>query len=128
MGAVPQEEKLAALRACDCLVLPSTGEAFGIVYLEAWIMGKPVIGARTPSVSAVINHGVDGLLSAPGDAGDLAACISRLASEPMVARRMGAAGHDKVLSRYTVPRIADRVEGAYLRALRCRQRSREREQ
>jgi glycosyltransferase involved in cell wall biosynthesis len=128
MDAVPHEEKLAALRASDCLVLPSTGEAFGIVFLEAWIMGRPVVGARTPSVSSVINQGVDGLLSAPGDAGDLAACISRLASDPVLARRMGAAGRDKVVSRYTVPRVADRVEGAYLRVLRRRQRTREREQ
>jgi glycosyltransferase involved in cell wall biosynthesis len=128
MDAVPHEEKLAALRASDCLVLPSTGEAFGIVFLEAWIMGRPVVGARTPSVSSVINQGVDGLLSTPGDAGDLAACISRLASDPMLAQQMGAAGHDKVVTRYTVPRVADRVEGAYLRVLRRRQRARERVQ
>jgi glycosyltransferase involved in cell wall biosynthesis len=121
-GAVPDEEKLAALQASDCLVLPSAGEAFGIVFLEAWIMGKPVVGARTLAVSSVIADGQDGLLATPGDAADLAACIARLVADPDRAREMGARGRAKVLRRYTVPRIADRVEGIYLRVLRRRQR------
>jgi glycosyltransferase involved in cell wall biosynthesis len=121
-GAVSDDDKLAALRACDCLVLPSIGEAFGIVFLEAWIMGKPVVGARTPAVSSVIDEGQDGLLSAPGDGADLAACLSRLLTDPALARRMGANGRTKVLQRYTVPRITDRVEGIYLRVLRQRHR------
>ena len=122
LGVVSDEEKLAALQACNCLVLPSVGEAFGIVFLEAWIVGRPVIGARTLAVSAVIQHGQDGFLAAPGDAADLAACIARLIADPDLARRMGARGREKVLRRYTIPRIADRVEGIYLRVLRRRLR------
>ena len=121
-GAVSHEEKLAALRACDCLALPSTAEAFGIVFLESWIMGRPVIGARTRAVSSVIAEGEDGLLAAPGDAAGLAACIARLVGDPDRARQMGTRGREKVLRRYTVPRIGDRVEGIYLRTLRQRQR------
>ena len=124
-GAVPHKEKLAALRACDCLVLPSVGEAFGIVFLEAWIMGKPVIGARTLAVSSIIAHGQDGLLADPGDAADLAACIARLASDRSRAQQMGAQGREKVLRRYTLSRIADRLEGIYLRVLRRRRREAE---
>ena len=121
-GAVSHEEKLAALRACDCLVLPSIGEAFGIVFLEAWVMGKPVVGARTPAVSSVISDGQDGLLAAPGDAADLAACLAALAADPGRAQQMGDRGREKVLHRYTVSRLADRVEGIYLRVLRRRHR------
>ncbi|MCL7453829.1 MAG: glycosyltransferase family 4 protein [Anaerolineae bacterium] len=124
-GAVSHAEKLAALQACDCLVLPSAGEAFGIVFLEAWILGKPVIGARTPAVSSVIAEGRDGLLANPGDPADLATCIARLAANPEQARRMGSCGRAKVLRQYTTPRIADRVEGIYLRVLRRRQREQE---
>jgi glycosyltransferase involved in cell wall biosynthesis len=123
LGAVSHDDKLTALRACDCLVLPSIGEAFGIVFLEAWIMGKPVIGARTLAVSSVIEDGQDGLLAEPGDAGDLAACLLQLLADSDLVHRMGARGREKVLRRYTVPRIADRVEGIYLRVLRQRQRN-----
>jgi glycosyltransferase involved in cell wall biosynthesis len=125
-GAVSDEEKVAALQACDCLVLPSVGEAFGIVFLEAWVVGRPVIGARTLAVSSVIREGQDGLLAAPGDAADLVACVARLVADPDLARRMGAAGREKVLRCYTVSRITDRVEGVYLRVLRQRQRRKER--
>jgi glycosyltransferase involved in cell wall biosynthesis len=122
LEAVSDEDKLAALRACDCLVLPSIGESFGIVFLEAWMMSKPVIGARTLAVSSVIRDGHDGLLAAPGDVADLVGCITRLYNDPELARRMGAKGREKVLCRYTVTRITERVEGIYLRALRQRQR------
>jgi glycosyltransferase involved in cell wall biosynthesis len=121
-GSVSAEEKLSALRACDCLVLPSIGEAFGIVFLEAWMMGKPVIGARTGAVASVISDGHDGLLAAPRDAADLAACILHLMANPEVTLEMGARGREKVLRQYTVPRITDKVEGIYLRVLRRRRR------
>ena len=125
LESVSDEEKLAALQACDCLVLPSMGESFGIVFLEAWIMNKPVIGARTLSVASLIQDGHDGFLAAPGDVADLAANIARLCANPELARRMGARGREKVLSRYTVPHIAERVEGIYLRVLRRRWRDEE---
>ena len=47
---VSDDERLAALTACDVLALPSVGEAFGIVYLEAWAYAKPVIGADIEAV------------------------------------------------------------------------------
>jgi glycosyltransferase involved in cell wall biosynthesis len=122
LGAVSHEDKVAALQASDCLVLPSGGESFGIVFLEAWIMNKPVIGARTLSVASLIQDGYDGLLSKPGDVADLAACIARLSNDPELAHRLGARGREKVLNHYTVPRIAERVEGIYLRVLRHRWR------
>ena len=123
LGVVSDDEKLDALAACDCLVLPSSGEAFGIVFLEAWLMGKPVVGARTCSVETVIDDGQDGLLAAPGDAADLAACLARLAADPApdgLARRLGERGRAKVLHRYTVSALTDRVKGIYLQVLRRR--------
>jgi glycosyltransferase involved in cell wall biosynthesis len=120
LGAVSDEEKVVALQACDGMVLPSLGEAFGIVFLEAWIMGKPVIGARILAVSAVVDDGRDGLLAAPGDVSDLARCIANLVDNPDRCRDMGQRGREKVLSRYTVPRITDRVEDAYRLVLQAR--------
>jgi glycosyltransferase involved in cell wall biosynthesis len=98
--------------------MPSTGEAFGIVFLEAWAVGKPVIGARTQAVSSVIADGSDGYLISPGDAGDLATHIARMLGDPKLAQQMGTRGRAKVMSRYTVSRIADIVEGVYFRTLR----------
>lgn len=118
LDRVPDEVRLAALNACDCLVMPSSGEAFGLVYLEAWAVGRPVIGARTPAVSSLISEGQDGYLVAPDSASQLADRIARLVQDPALGRQMGERGRDKLLNRYTVPRITDIVEGIYLRVLR----------
>jgi len=117
-GSVSDEMRLTALNACDCLVLPSTGEAFGIVYLEAWAVGKPVIGARIHAVSSVIIDGQDGYLISPGSVAELAERITRWLDDPLLAHEMGRRGQEKVKNRYTVPRIADIVEGVYRRVLR----------
>lgn len=120
LGTVSDDEKVAVLQACDCLVLPSEGEAFGIVFLEAWIMGKPVIGARIQAVNTVINAGQDGLLAAPNDVADLARCMAYLATNPEHSREMGQRGRDKVLANYTVTSVGDRVEEVYRKVLRAR--------
>jgi glycosyltransferase involved in cell wall biosynthesis len=115
---VTDEERLAALAACDVLLLPSGGEAFGIVYLEAWAYGKPVIGAPIQAVKALISDGVDGWLIEPQAVGAISARLAWLADHPEAARAAGAAGHAKLLRRYTTAAVADVVEGAYGRAQR----------
>ncbi len=47
LGSVEEQVKRDALAAADLLVMPSRTDSFGIVYLEAWLYGKPVIGARS---------------------------------------------------------------------------------
>lgn len=118
LGAVSDEARLAALNACDCLVMPSRAEAFGIVYLEAWAVGKPVIGARTRAVSSLIADGEDGYLVSPESVEELAIRIARLATDLALAQELGQRGRSKVIKRYTVSRIGDIVEGVYLRTLR----------
>jgi glycosyltransferase involved in cell wall biosynthesis len=99
------------------LLLPSTGEAFGIVFLEAWAVGKPVIGARAGAIPWVIREEQDGLLVAPGNVTETAASIERLIGNPEMGRRLGANGYAKVQAQYTVEHIADRVEAGYREVL-----------
>jgi glycosyltransferase involved in cell wall biosynthesis len=117
LGVVSDTTRLDALNACDCLALPSTGEAFGLVFLEAWIVGKPVIGARTAAASEIISDGLDGWLVPPGDPSSLAEALMRWIVSPDLARQMGQAGRRKVLADYTCARIADVVEDIYARTL-----------
>jgi glycosyltransferase involved in cell wall biosynthesis len=117
-GTVSNEERLAALAACDVLVMPSVGEAFGIVYLEAWAYRKPVIGAKIASVSSVISDGKDGFLIKPGQVALLTQRLIDLAADPGMARMMGQQGRAKLERRYTVERIADIVEGTCVRVRR----------
>jgi glycosyltransferase involved in cell wall biosynthesis len=127
LGQVSENTRLDALHACDCLAMPSSGEAFGIVYLEAWAAGKPVIGARTPALSTVISDGEDGWLVPTEEPLVLTGALARWIKAPQLAQQMGQRGRNKVLRRYTVARVADVVEGVYVRTLRALDRVPERE-
>jgi glycosyltransferase involved in cell wall biosynthesis len=120
LGKVPDETRLAALNACDCLIVPSAGEAFGIVFLEAWAVGKPVIGARTRAVESLVTDGQDGYLVPPGSVPQLLERIVCLLENPSLGQQMGRHGQVKLQNRYTVARITDIIEGVYLRTLRRR--------
>lgn len=112
LGALPPEELRDAYDACDVLVLPSDYESFGLVFLEAWMRRKPVIGnAHCQPVTSVIEHGRDGFVAA--DAAEMATCIRRLLADPDLARAMGETGHAKVMSRYTWAHVAGIVRGVY---------------
>jgi glycosyltransferase involved in cell wall biosynthesis len=123
-GAVDADERLLALAACDLLALPSVGESFGIVYLEAWAYGKPVLGANIPAVAALITHGSDGLLIDPADPAQMSQYVAQLMDDAALARRLGEAGHEKLVRRYTIKTTTDLVEGFYRRVRRHKQSAR----
>ncbi len=62
------------------MVVPSSYEGFGIVYLEGMGFGLPAIGTTAGAASEVITHGEDGYLIEPDDADTLASHINELAS------------------------------------------------
>ena len=109
-------EKAGLLEACDLLVLPSLAESFGIVFLEAWALGKPVIGARVPAVEALIDEEQDGLLVPFNDSSQLATQILRLLNDPDLRKSLGEKGHRKVKTTYEIHQVADRFE-AFLNQL-----------
>jgi glycosyltransferase involved in cell wall biosynthesis len=100
--------------ACDILALPSVEESFGIVFAEAWMCGKPVIGGDIASTRCVIDCGVDGLTATPFDAADLACKIQDLLGDAAKRTRFGEAGRAKVLARYTWERVTDVWEATLL--------------
>jgi glycosyltransferase involved in cell wall biosynthesis len=112
LGEVNLETKTAALSCCEFLCLPSSQESFGGVYVEAWTLGKTVIGGRIPPVAELISEGQDGLLSSQ-DPSELADQITLLLGDPEECRKMGKAGARKVESRYTWERIAKKTEDVY---------------
>lgn len=111
LGAVSHEDKVHLLHVADVLVLPSEFEAFGIVFLEAWICGTPVIGAARGAMPGVI--GDAGLTCEYGNPADLARAIEAMLADREMARAMARRGRTKVETRYTWARIAATVREAY---------------
>lgn len=117
LGRVDEQTKWDALEASSVVCLPSRNEAFGRVYLEGWSKGKPVIGARIPTVQEVITEGKTGLLVEPGSSEQLAAAIERLLTNPSLAAEMGANGALELARRFSWSSVVERVEAAYAAVL-----------
>jgi phosphatidyl-myo-inositol dimannoside synthase len=93
-------ELSACYEAAEIFALPSRGEGFGFVYLEAMAHGKPVIGGAHGGAPEVIQDGVTGYVVQHGDPVQLATSIDTLLSNPENARRMGEAGRQRVENEY----------------------------
>jgi len=111
---IKEEDKRDLLAATDIFALPSRTDSFGIAYLEAWLYGKPVIGARTWGVTDVIEDGRDGLLVPFGDIDALAQAISWLLDHPQERAEMGLRGQSKVYRYHTWERKYAMVKELYL--------------
>lgn len=107
---IDEDEKWGWFTECDVLAHPSHVESFGLVYLEAWLCGKPVIGGRTGPQCAVIDEGRDGFLVQPGSVDELVVALDRLLFEPGLGLRLGEAGREKVLGHFTWDSVVDRAE------------------
>ena len=100
LGSQPRAVVLGALAHCHCLATMSESESFGIVVVEAWMCGRPVVAnGRNAAFADLIEHGRNGLLCQTVD--DVAAALKRLVDAPDEAARLGAAGRAEALAGYT---------------------------
>ena len=88
-------EIAACYAACEIFALPSRGEGFGLVYLEAMACGKPVIGGAHGGAPEVIQDGVTGYLVPHGDTIQLATSIETELADPALAKEMGLRGRQR---------------------------------
>jgi glycosyltransferase involved in cell wall biosynthesis len=95
LGVADEETKLAAIGCSDIIALPSRAETYPIVFVEAWFMEKPVIGARIGSVASVVREGIDGYLIEFGDTKALANVILRFYKDRDLAKSMGMQARDR---------------------------------
>lgn len=104
------EATLAELyRRCAALVMPSRGEGFGLVYLEAMRAGKPCVAARRSAAEEIVVDGETGLLVDPDDPRQLARCLADLLGCPPGARRMGVAGRERWQREFGADRFRERL-------------------
>jgi glycogen synthase len=117
-GKIGDRQLDAHLSACDIFVAPSRYESFGLVYLEAMMFSKPVIGCRAGGIPEVIQHGVNGLLAEPGDAESLYDALAQLIENPAMRARFGASGRSLFLADFTGRKYVERTLASYRQALR----------
>lgn len=108
-GSVPGETIPEHLAGMDVVVVPSKTrpnwkEQFGRVIIEAQACETPVIGSDSGEIPHVI--GDAGRVFPEGDAHALAARLQELLDDAGLRQRLGAAGRERVLERYTQTQIA----------------------
>ncbi len=102
-------KKIELLDNCKMMVLPSSKESFGIVFVEAWSRKKAVIGAKIPAVRYLIKDGKNGLLFENRDADDLAIKILSLLNNTEKANKIGNCGYKTVVENYRWDVIINRI-------------------
>ncbi len=110
LGVISHQEKVNLLHLTDLFVLPSKYEAFGIVFLEAWACGVPVLGTTQGAMPSLI--GSEGFVCRYGDAEDLKTKIRLAFSDIKMLKVLGERGKEKVLKHYTLNAIGVKIEQA----------------
>jgi glycosyltransferase involved in cell wall biosynthesis len=112
----PRAPVLDAIREWDVFALPSRRDPFPISLLEAMGAGLAIIGADVDGIPEQLTPGC-GLLVEPESPRALADAILELARCPDRRMELGAAARRRFLERFTIPRQAEGLDGAYLAAL-----------
>jgi glycosyltransferase involved in cell wall biosynthesis len=101
-GWLAAGELAQELADASVVVVPSLWpEPFGLVGIEAFAAGRPVVASATGGIADWLEDGVSGLLVEPGDAPALARALDELLADPEKQRAMGAAGRESVARRFT---------------------------
>src|SRR5213078_384146 len=111
-----------AIENSAVVVVPSMGEGFGMVALEAMERARPVIAAEIGGLGELVEDGVTGRLVPPGDPEPLARAIVELGGDLELGGRMGEAGRRRALDRFLQDRCTDRTELLYREQLNGRAR------
>ena len=96
MGEISVVDREKLYNTADAVVFPSRYESFGLVPLEAFVHGKPVIGSDAGAIPEVIEHNRSGLLFEDGNPSALADCLDRLLHDQQLYRRLAEGARQRV--------------------------------
>ena len=115
-GFLPDAAVRGVLRNAAAFAMPSRGEGFGLVYLQAMRAGIPCVGSRDDAAADVIIDGETGLLVPRQDPEAITGALLRLLTDESMRRRMGEAGRRRFENTFTYPRFRARLAGVLARA------------
>ncbi|MEA2125350.1 MAG: hypothetical protein QOI80_2132 [Solirubrobacteraceae bacterium] len=114
-GDVADDALFDAYADADVFCGPSRYESFGLVHVEAMMMGLPVVGCDVGGMRETIVEGETGTRVPPGDAAALGAALERLVVDPELRARQGAAGRARYEAEFTIPAAVERATAIYER-------------
>ncbi len=112
-GRVSTEQLVRLYNRTQLLVSPSVYEGFGLPAAEAQACGTAVVSTTAGALPEVVEHGETGWLVPPADAHALAEAIRRLMADAEMRARMGAAGRERMVERFTWRETARKTVALY---------------
>lgn len=91
---------------CDIFIAPSRFESFGLIFVEAMMFSKPVVGCLTGGISEVVSNGETGLLAQPGDKHSLYECIKKLIEDSELRLKLGVNGRARYEKLFSAQEMA----------------------
>ncbi len=117
IGGVEHDDLAKWYAAADVLLLPSDGEPFGRVLVEAMAAGVPSVAFASGGVPEVVENGMQGLLVAPGDVDAMVKAVIRLLDDNALRARMGKAGRRRAQN-FTIEHHVAQICEIYRRLVR----------
>jgi glycosyltransferase involved in cell wall biosynthesis len=113
-GLPPEDPRLIGLfQEAELVVLPSLSETFGLVILEAWAAGTPVVASRTSGAATLIRPGENGWLFDLADPRAFHEAVDMVIRQPGRGAQLGAAGAHWVAKEFDTQALAWRLKGVY---------------
>ena len=106
------DDRKAFYTGIDIFCLPSLHEPFGIVLLEAFAHGAPIISTNSEGPKDIITPNYDAIIVEKGSAQQLATALEQLLRDPALCDKLAANGFAKVKTRYSLDVVSTQIETA----------------
>jgi mannosyltransferase len=112
-GELPIEQVERWYRRLTIYAFTSRNEGFGLTLLEAMSSGAALVASRAGAAELVVEDGVTGVLTPPGDVDALAAALQPLLRDPAAAAAMGALARKRVVEKFSLDAEANKIAEVY---------------
>ena len=112
-GELSIEEVQRWYRRLTIYAFTSRNEGFGLTLIEAMAAGAALVASRAGAAELVVEEGVTGMLTPPGNADALVAAIEPLMRDPQAAAAMGARARQRVLEKFSLDVEASKIAEVY---------------
>ena len=117
IGAAERTTVLAWLRRASVAVLSSHSEGMPVSLMEAGACEVPVVATRVGGIPELIEDGVTGILTTPGDVATLTDALQRLVADQPLRAAMGHAARRRIAAKFSLAAQIDSLQALWSRVL-----------